>query len=401
MKLLFLQETDWLKRNPAQQHHLAEMMSLRGHEICAIDHEISWKKVCKKSFFSQRKIFNNISKINKEASITVIRPGFLRFPILDYISLIFSHKGEIDRQISEFQPDAIIGFGILNSYLAIIATKGTKIPFIYYWIDVLHLLIPTKSFSNLGKYVERASLKRADRILTINERLKDLVVGMGAPKQRTSVLRAGIYIKQFDPSIDSNILRKQYGFNEQDIVLFFMGFLYNFAGLKEVAMKLAQSENNHLKFLIVGEGDAFEEIEKIRDKYNLKERMILAGKKSYQEIPGLIASADICILPSYSWEPIMQDIVPIKLYEYMAMGKPVIATRLPGVVREFGEGNGMVYVEKPDDVIDKAIELVSKTSLSDLGIKARRFAERNSWDKITDEFESILREAMKAKQNVG
>ena len=38
MRILFTQETDWIKRNPAQQHHLAEMLSLKGHDIliCAI-----------------------------------------------------------------------------------------------------------------------------------------------------------------------------------------------------------------------------------------------------------------------------------------------------------------------------------------------------------------------------
>lgn len=397
MRVLVIQETDWLKRNPAQQHHLAEMMSLRGHEVRAIDYELSWRTQGGKKLFARRQVFNNVAKIHKDANITVIRPGFIKMPGLDYVSMFFSHKREIERQIREFSPDVIVGFGILNSYSASRAVRKTRIPFIYYWLDVLHLLIPTRPFRNLGKLVEGAALKRADKVLVINDRLKDMVVRMGAPEERTHVLRAGTDLRQFDTGIDGNTLRKRYGIDERDVVLFFMGFLYQFAGLKEVALKLAESGNNRLKLLIVGEGDAYTELKAIRDNYGLEDRIVLAGKKPYEEIPGFIATSDICLLSSYPWEPIMQDIVPIKMYEYMAMKKPVIATRLPGVMKEFGEGNGVVYVDKPEDVVAKALNLVQNGIIGEVGSRARSFVEKNSWDKITDEFEKILQEAIKEK----
>ena len=44
MKILLVQESDWLKRNPHQQHHPMERLSLRGHEITVIDYNIDWKK---------------------------------------------------------------------------------------------------------------------------------------------------------------------------------------------------------------------------------------------------------------------------------------------------------------------------------------------------------------------
>ena len=44
MKILLVQESDWLKRNPHQQHHLMERLSLRGHEIVVIDYDIDWGK---------------------------------------------------------------------------------------------------------------------------------------------------------------------------------------------------------------------------------------------------------------------------------------------------------------------------------------------------------------------
>lgn len=398
MRILITQETDWLNRNPAQQHHLAEMLSLRGHEIRAIDYEFLWRTQGERELFSRRKLFENVSKIHEGANITVIRPGILKLPWLDYVSLMLSHGKEIDRQIQEFTPDVIVGFGILNSHLAVRRARAANIPFIYYWIDVLHRLIPFRPFHPLGRMVESKVLKQADRVLVINDKLREYVIKEGAHPQRSQVLKAGINIGQFDPAINGHQLRKQYGLQEEDVVLFFMGWLYQFSGLKEVALQLAKMPNHNLRLLIVGEGDAYGGLRGIREKYDLQHRIILTGKKSYKEIPAFVAASDICLLPGYPDEKIMQDIVPIKMYEYMAMGKPVIATSLPGVVREFGHGNGVAYVNGPEEVIEKAIELVSNGNLGDLGLRARSFVERYSWDTITNEFEGILQEAIKEKR---
>jgi len=399
MRILITQESDWLKRNPLQQHHLAEILSLRGHDIRVIDYELLWKTQGRKELYSRREIFNNVAKIYSGARVTVIRPGIIKVPGLDYASLIFSHRGEIARQIKEFRPDIIIGFGILNSYLAVKAARKNNLPFIYHWLDVLHWLITFKPFQPIGKMVESKTLKQADRVLAISDKLKDFITGLGASPQRVQVLRPGVLVKRFNPAISGAAIRKQYKIKEDDIVLFFTGWLYKFSGLKEVALELAKTKSNNLKFLIVGEGDAYAELQQIQQKYSLQDRVILTGQRPYTEIPALIAASDICLLPAYPGEKVMQDGVPAKLYEYMAMKKPVISTRLPGVVTEFGQNNGVVYVDEPEDAVAKAFQLVRNNRLQELGLKARNYVEKYSWDSITDEFERILEEVIKEKRN--
>lgn len=399
MKILITQDTDWLTRYPVQTHHLAEMLSLRGHEIRVIDYEILWQTQSRSGLYSKREVFNNVSRIHKEAQITVIRPGIVKVPWLDYVSLLFTHKKEIDRQMEEFKPDIVVGFSILNTYLGMRAAKKNGIPFVYYWVDVLHRLIPFILFQPIGKIIESITLKRADRVLVINDKLEDYVITMGAPCHRTQVLRTGVNRKQFNPNTSSELIRRQYGLEEDDIIIFFMGWLYNFSGLKEVALRLTELKNNKLKLLIVGVGDAYEELKHIQEKYNLQDKVILTGNRPYREIPAFIAASDICLLPAYPTERTMRDIVPMKMYEYMAMRKPVIATKLPGVMKEFGEDNGVIYVDKSEDVAEKALQLVANEELHELGFKARRFVERYGWDKITDEFEGILKEVIKEKRS--
>ncbi|MCO5382258.1 MAG: glycosyltransferase [Methanosarcina barkeri] len=117
--------------------------------------------------------------------------------------------------------------------------------------------------------------------------------------------------------------------------------------------------------------------------------MILTGKIPFEEVPKHIAAADICLLPAYKNE-IMMNIVPIKIYEYMAMGKPVIATNLPGILKEFGLDSGINYIEKSADTLEKAIWLNKTNEIEAEGKKAYSFVHDLSWDNITDKFENLL-----------
>ncbi|MCE7699906.1 MAG: glycosyltransferase [Methanobacterium paludis] len=211
---------------------------------------------------------------------------------------------------------------------------------------------------------------------------------MGADEEdKVSIIKAGIESEKYDPSIENTDLKVKYGINDKDFVLFFMGWLYNFSGLQEVIKELAKVKDKYsnLKLMIVGDGDAYDELKKLVGEYELFDRVILTGKQSFEEIPKFISISTVCILPAHLNDT-MRNIVPIKMYEYMAMKNPVLVTKLPGVMKEFGENNGVIYVDKPEDVIETALKL----DLNEEGNKARNFVEGNDWEKITDEFENFL-----------
>ncbi len=383
MNILVIQESDWIKRNPHQQHHLMERLSMKGHNVKVIDYPIDWRE--NKGLYHKREVVDNYYKIHPQGTVQVIRPSVINIPLIIYSSVIFSHGREINRQIKEFKPDVIVGFGIINTYLASRAAKKENIPFIYYWIDVLHRLISEKKFQIFGEYLEKMTIQNSTKVITINHKLEDFVKQLGATN--TEVIGAGIDLEKFNPNLNGSKMRREYGFKDEDIVLFFIGFLYHFAGLKELALELTNKKYENLKLLIVGDGDAYKDLQNIINNHNLSGKVLLVGKKPYNKIQDFLAAADICILPAYPDEEIMQDIVPIKIYEYMAMGKPVITTTLPGIMKEFGKENGISYVKNPDDVPMKTINI----DINLEGKKARTFAELNDWNKITDEFENTLK----------
>lgn len=391
MKILAVIETDIMSKGPHQTHHLLERLSTRGHEVRLIDYEITWRQKNHRPRISSHIIIKNFSKAITNSRLTLIRPRIIYLPLIDYVSEAFTYFQEICKQIKEFDSDVVMGFSILNTYIAMMLSKIYRIPFVYYLIDAQHTQIPEKFLRLVGKAVEIQIAKNADRVLVINEELGRYAIGLGVRQNNILVLRAGIDPQRFNPNISGEEVRKKYNIKDDEIVLFFMGWIYSFSGIKEVADTLLKHKSNEkFRLMVVGKGDFYEDLREMKQK-GLGDRLILVDWRPYDEVPKYIAAADICLLPAYNNE-VMRNIVPIKMYEYMACGKPVIATRLPGIVKEFGHDNGVIYVDGPVDVLRKAIELINNGDVKKHGIRAWEFVKKHSWEKITDEFEKILKE---------
>ena len=78
---------------------------------------------------------------------------------------------------------------------------------------------------------------------------------------------------------------------------------------------------------MVGKGDLWDVLQEIRINCGLEKKLITVDWIAYKDVPKYLSAADICILPAYN-NDIMRNIVPIKMYEYMAAGKPVIKHRI-------------------------------------------------------------------------
>jgi glycosyltransferase involved in cell wall biosynthesis len=303
---------------------------------------------------------------------------------------------EIRKQIRTFKPDVVIGYSsVISNYWGAFFADRHTIPFAYYWVDIVHALGIPGPFVPIARWIERRIIKKSGIIFTINKGLINSLIELGADPRQIVIVPGGIDFNRFNlSSVDTPAVRAKYGISEDDMVLFFMGWIYDFSGLKEIILDMVpQKETNpHLKLLIVGAGDFYPELKKIVHDNAMADRVILTGMMPYTEIPGLIGAADICLLPAYNNE-IMKDIVPIKMYEYLAMHKPVIATRLQGIFQEFGTSNGVLYVNTPFEVIPKVLSL-SHDDINDSSGQAKKFIENFSWDKIIDDFQLILNEKL-------
>src|SRR5256886_3445949 len=186
-------------------------MVRRGHAVHVVDFEIGWRKQTSADIIAPRKVLTPPPKVIQGSEITVVRPAVLRFPALEYATLVVTHRREIRREIQEFQPNVVLGFGLLNAFVGIRLARRSGIPFLYYLIDELHRLVPQRAFRGRARIVEQPNVRRASAVLSINQALRDYAVAMGASPGKSRVLPAGVDLERYLSVANGSEIRKRHG----------------------------------------------------------------------------------------------------------------------------------------------------------------------------------------------
>ncbi len=391
MRLLVTQETDWLKRGPHQQHHLFERLAARGHSVTVLDFEILYTPWPWAALVAPRREWANIRRTPiASPGVTVIRPATLRLPLLARPLSLFTFYFELVRLCRTHRFDVIIDYALSTGLPALIAARQFKLPFLFHVIDALHTLAPLAAARPLALAFERGLLRTANRTLYINEGLREYGLKLGAPPERASMIRSGVDLGRFRPDLEAATLRAKWGLAVDDVALLFIGWLYEHAGV-DALMRCLPDLPSNVKLLIVGAGEAEARLKTLRAELNLGERVIFTGPQPYDLAPQFMALADVCTL-YFDVKPITRHIVPIKLYEYMAAGRPVLASPLPAVMQDTPPGNGVLYVAD-SQLLPTLKQLLDPVYRQTLGAQARAFVEAHcDWDKLTGDFESLLQQ---------
>lgn len=378
-----------MRRGPHQQHHLFERLSCKGHAITVLDYPILRPHWPHEPLWVQTKVTENAARIYGGANIRLMTPATIGLKPLARTSSVMSHHITLRGLIREHQPDLIVNYALSTGLPALRLARRYRIPFVFHVIDALHAIVPSRVLQPIAHRVERWLFSQADRVILINEHLRDYAISMGAHTGYTHVLRTGVDLERIHPTTPDDPariqIRSELDIQTDDLVLFFMGWLYDFSGVREVANTLDTAPPN-IRLLVVGDGDDYKALRRLRDE-RFGPRLILTGRVPYDRIPAYLSTADVLLLP-FQTVPATRHIVPIKLYEYMASGKPVVSTPLPGVQRDIGTDNGITYAPTNEQV---AAALQVYPEREALGRRARAFVEANcSWADITEKFESLL-----------
>lgn len=395
MKILVVQDTDWLRRGPHQQHHIFEQLSLRGHEVRVIDFPLLWQVNDKPRFWARASIRDG-ARIYPGAKIRVERPGLLQLPLLDKGSIFLTYTAHLRRTIRMWKPDIVVGLGILTDNRARRIAQREGIPYVAFILDALHTLLEMPSLRWLAQAIEKSNFSHADQIIVINEGLREYVIGMGADPGKVSIVSSPVALERYVADDERERMRRALGVGAHDVLLVFMGWLYDFSGVDRVADTLSSSTllegNGHVKLLVIGEGDLLPALKTKR--IHLQERLILTGQRPFEEMPALLSAADIAILPAAS-NKVMKHIIPIKVYEYLAAGKPIISTRQPAMEREFRGSDVVHFVDEPEAIPGASIPLMKSASSSEITARARKLVERNGLQQVVTDFERRLADQLR------
>ena len=194
----------------------------------------------------------------------------------------------------------------------------------------------------LAAWVEGMTWRAADMVLPVTNVLADFVRDVGVPSERITVIQNGVGKEFLSGHADRANILARHGL-EDGVVLGFTGFVREWHGLERVIELIAASDPKlKLQFLIVGDGPAIPELRRLTASYNLDRRIVFAGLVSRDEIVDYVAAFDIALQPQ-----VVAYASPLKLFEYMALGRAIVAPSTPNIREVLGEGEAMLF--DPED----------------------------------------------------
>ena len=334
--LLFIHETSFISKIVYEYQALPELLSLKGHNVYVLDYEDKWQGLGI-SDYQELKVKRAYHEI------TLIRPFFIKFPIISRISAFISHYFTIKRVLKDKKIDAIILYSVpTNGLQALYWAKKFKIPVIFRSIDVLHKLVHNPILSLITKQLEKHVYKQSDLILTITPKLSEYIKKLGAKPDKIKYLALGVDTQIYKPELPDHDLKTKWGIRNGDKVIVFVGTLPNFSGLDRFLHEMPEilREYPNTKFLIVGDGIQKYKLQNIISALNLSNNVIITGYQPYELVPKFINLADVCI-STFPNSKTTDNILPTKVLQYLSCGKPIASTPLCGtksVIQGFAQG---------------------------------------------------------------
>jgi len=236
------------------------------------------------------------------------------------------------------------------------------------------------------------TLKIPDKILVVSSLIKDfLTFKCGVPREKIVVIPNGVDTTFFNPRVHAKSLKEK--FNVDNIVLF-VGYLFTLNVLIKAALKIVKEKPKTL-FVIIGNHNRFKWFQEVK-KMGLEKNFFFTGPISHTEIPEYIMASDVCV-NIFGKEDYFAAAHPLKVLEYMACGKPVVATNLPGTAQTIQNGvNGFLY--DPDDA--ESFTKYLNALLSDPGLC--KHMGQAAWATVKDEYrwETITEKLIKVLEEV-
>lgn len=240
------------------------------------------------------------------------------------------------------------------------------------------------------------SMRGAAAVVTVTQGIKrQLVREYGISEHIVHVVGNGVNTELFRPR-PAPEARAHLGLEAPGPILGFVGNLHRWQGtefLLEAAPTILTAVSD-AEVHIVGDGVMRETLEEIASRLGVRDRVRFHGGVPYSAAPDFIAACDVLVAPLIPKPTGDSGYSPLKLYEYLACGRPVVASRLDGLEVVEREDLGRLVPAADADALARAvIEVLSDDrARADMGDRARRVAlERFGWNKAAEETIEIVR----------
>jgi len=241
------------------------------------------------------------------------------------------------------RPDLLYERYSLNTFCGVWAARRLGVPLILevnaplaYEQDALGKL----AFRRLARFSERWICSNSTRTIVVTGVMRDLLVEEGVPRERIVVVTNGVDPAKFHPGVQGRQVVARHGL-EGKLVLGFVGWFRPWHGLEMLlqAFHDARLADLGARLLLVGDGPARPDLDRFIARNGLGDDIVFTGPVPHEDIPAHIAAMDVAVQPSAP-----EYACPMKIIEYMAMAKCVVAPDQPNIREIVEDGkNGLLF----------------------------------------------------------
>jgi glycosyltransferase involved in cell wall biosynthesis len=281
-----------------------------------------------------------------------------------------------------------------------LAARAKRVPYFLEFNSPAEFFHPHATlFSRERQRCEDAALRSAARVFVVSKVAKAMVVERGLPDERVVVNPNGVDLERFDPSFRGSAVRRRLGFSAHELVFGFVGSFMAFHGVAVLAKAFVEvaRDSGNARLLLIGDGDERPRAERILGGLGDEDRIRMTGRVPPTEIPSYLAACDVLVSPHVPFEenrPFHGS--PTKLFEYMAAGRAIVASRV-GQIADVLEHERTALLVEPGD--PKALANALKRTADDgdlrhrLGRAARSEVQGYTWiahaQRVVDEFRGL------------
>jgi glycosyltransferase involved in cell wall biosynthesis len=273
---------------------------------------------------------------------------------------------------------------IKNKYRGIVYSRDPFSSLLLFLNKKLKIVFEIHSLPREIKFYHKLLFSRVYKFVAISNGLKKDLINLGVPDNKIFVAPDGVDLKSFEKIHKSKEeLRDDLGLPQDKKIILYTGHLYDWKGAHILAKASKYLADEFIVVFVGGTEKDLNKFTQFVEKNKLK-NVVLLGYQRPDKIPYYLKSADILVLPNSGKQRISSHHTsPMKLFEYMASGVPIIASDLPSIKEVLNEYNAVFFeADNNKDLAEKILK----------NLKEKKFLNKISHNALIDVKEHTWRE---------
>jgi glycosyltransferase involved in cell wall biosynthesis len=237
--------------------------------------------------------------------------------------------------------------------------------------------VETLPLVDQARRIEGEVFRQADALLAVSAAMAEYAIGVGAARERVHVVPNGVDTERFRPDVSGDGTRQKLGIGPGPVIGF-VGSLKPWHGVDLLLSAFARVARKDWTLLVVGEGPERASLERQASSPGSHGRVLFTGAVDHEDMPAHLAVVDVAVAPYRAVENFYFS--PLKLYEYLAAGRAVVASDIGQIAEVIHHGeNGYLVPAEDEGALARALLRLVDDGVLRAGLTRRSTQGLMSW----------------------